>query len=163
MDIVSEKLQFSTSTMVDSTPPDLLNLNVEVLEDGRARITWYTSESSTEEIILNNQLIFEYEFATKKNHEYITEILAKDTYDLVVKSSDASGNENTSSITFKIDSEGGITQESNNNNQDNEEDNSASAFTSTDIFQIGILVVVLVLLVSLIRVRNSENNDDKWS
>jgi len=163
MDIVSEKLQFSTSTMVDSTPPDLLNLNVEVLEDGRARITWYTSESSTEEIILNNQLIFEYEFATKKNHEYITEILAKDTYDLVVKSSDASGNENTSSITFKIDSEGGITQESNNNNQDNEEDNSASAFTSSDIFQIGILVVVLVLLVSLIRVRNSENTDDKWS
>ena len=86
----------------------------------------------------------------------------RDTYDLVVKSSDASGNENISSITFKIDSEGGITQESNNNNQENEEDNSASAFTSSDIFQIGILVVVLVLLVSLIRVRKSENNDDQW-
>ena len=37
-------LWFNTSNVVDETPPDVLNLAVEVLEDGRVIVSWYTSE-----------------------------------------------------------------------------------------------------------------------
>ena len=40
-------LSFTTSGTVDQTPPDVLNLAAEVLEDGRVTITWYTSERAT--------------------------------------------------------------------------------------------------------------------
>ena len=53
---------FTTSNIVDLTPPELLNLEVEVLDDGKARISWYTSESSTEEIYLDDALVFSNQF-----------------------------------------------------------------------------------------------------
>jgi hypothetical protein len=159
----SEYINFTTSTVIDTTAPDLLNLAVEVLEDGRARISWYTSESSTEQISLNQQIIHQDLFATKKNHEFTTEVLLNGEWVLEVVSLDASGNSNSSSIQFNVDIEGQDSQSDGDSNNQEQEDKSSSVDSST-VIQIGLLVVILLLLVGFIRVRQSESSDDdKWS
>jgi hypothetical protein len=159
----SEYVNFTTSTVIDTTAPDLLNLAVEVLEDGRARISWYTSESSTEQISLNQQIIHQDLFATKKNHEFTTEVLLNGEWVLEVVSLDASGNSNSSSIQFNVDIEGQDSQSDGDSNNQEQEDKSSSVDSST-VIQIGLLVVILLLLVGFIRVRQSESSDDdKWS
>ena len=81
-----------------------------------------------------------------------------------MKSSDASGNENSSSKSFTVDVEGAGESESGGDNEDDykNEDNT-SGINASEIMQIGILVVLLVLLISIIRVKKSENEDDQWS
>jgi hypothetical protein len=159
----SEYVNFSTSTIVDTTAPDLLNLAVEVLEDGRARVTWYTSESSTEQLTLNQQIIYQDAFATKKNHEYTTEILLNGEWELVVVSSDASGNSNSSTTQFTVNIEGQDSLDNTDSNNTDSEDTTSTVESST-VIQIGLLIVILLLLVGFIRVRQSESSDDdKWS
>lgn len=157
---------FTTSNVVDVTPPELLNLEVEVLEDGKARISWYTSESSTEEVYLNDALVFSNEFATKKNHEFVSDILANDDWTLLVKSSDASGNMNSSTLSFTV--EVSTTVDPNEPTDDAEDpvdtgDESKSSLSSSAIMQIGVLVVVLLILIAFIRVRKGESGNDEWS
>jgi hypothetical protein len=157
---------FTTSNVVDVTPPELLNLEVDVLEDGKARISWYTSESSTEEVYLNDALVFSNEFATKKNHEFVSEILANDDWTLLVKSSDASGNMNSSTLSFTVDVS--TTIDPNEPIDDTEDpvdtdDESKSSLSSSAIMQIGVLVVVLLILIAFIRVRKGESGNDEWS
>jgi carbohydrate-binding DOMON domain-containing protein len=157
---------FTTSNVVDVTPPELLNLEVEVLEDGKARISWYTSESSTEEVYLDDVLVFSNEFATKKNHEFVSEILANDDWTLLVKSSDASGNMNSSTLSFTVDVSTTIDpSEPTDDTEDplDTDDESKSSFSSSAIMQIGVLVVVLLILIAFIRVRKGESGDDEWS
>jgi hypothetical protein len=157
---------FTTSNVVDVTPPELLNLEVEVLEDGKARISWYTSESSTEEVYLDDVLVFSNEFATKKNHEFVSEILANDDWTLLVKSSDASGNMNSSTLSFTVDVSTTIDpSEPTDDTEDplDTDDESKSSLSSSAIMQIGVLVVVLLILIAFIRVRKGESGDDEWS
>ena len=169
-DISSEIINFTTSSVEDITAPDLLNLAVEVLEDGRARISWYTSESSTEEISLDDVVIHSNEFATTKNHEFVTTPLSDGTYAVIVTGADASGNANTSSVQFDVEAgvtggdssdEDGTTDS--NQDDDDKKDDSNLGISSTSV-QIGVLLVILLLLISFIRVsRNDRNEDDKWS
>ena len=84
-------LWFNTSNVVDETPPDVLNLAVEVLEDGRVIVSWYTSERATESVLINGESVHEDAFATKKNHQITTAVLGDGTYELEVLSADASG------------------------------------------------------------------------
>ncbi|CAI8245825.1 MAG: Uncharacterised protein [Methanobacteriota archaeon] len=163
--LTSDIINFTTSSIVDETPPDLLNLAVEVFEDGRVRISWYTSESSTENIYLNEQLIYQYDFATKKNHEFITEPLSDGVWNLEVISADASGNSNSSLLEFTVEAGVQEDQQEDTNNDDttpiNEE--KSSLMTSTNI-QIGLLIVVLLVIITFIRVlQNDSKDDDKWS
>ena len=163
-DINSEIVNFTTSTVSDTTPPELLNLAVEVLEDGRARISWYTSESATELIKLNGENVQQDDFATKKNHEFITEPLSIGEWALEVFSLDASGNSNSTSLTFTVD-DLEITEDNQEttDNEKEEEESTESGVSSTSI-QIGVLFVLLVLIVAFIRVSNNDNSeDDKWS
>ena len=164
-------VNFTTSTVVDEVAPEMLNLAVEVLEDGRARISWYTSESATESISLDGTVIHTDEFATKKNHEHITTILSDGDYTLVVTSADASDNSNSSTIEFTVDV--GATADNGNtgnNNGDtttpdsNDDDDEASSKMSSTTIQIAVLAVVFLLIVAFIRVnRNDTEEDDKWS
>jgi len=158
-------LYFNTSNVVDETAPELLNLDAEVLDDGRMRITWYTSESSTERVSIAGTTIHEDAFATKKNHEVVTEAYANGVYELIVESADASGNLNQSSISITID----VDADNNNPNPTNpndstdaEDDDQTSSSVSSGVVQIGILITILVLLIAFIRVRNGEDGDDKW-
>ena len=168
-DITSLTVNFTTSAVVDLLAPEMLNLAVEVLEDGRARISWYTSESATEELSLDGVVFFTEEFATKKNHEYITTILSDGTYSLTVVSADASNNSNTSTINFTVEI-GTQLADDNGDNTDNSDTNDAtegdqvnSKFSSITI-QIAVLFVILLLVVAFIRVnRNDTSDDDRWS
>lgn len=159
-------LYFNTSNVVDVTPPELLNLDSEVLEDGRIKITWYTSESSTEEVLIGDTSIHNDAFATKKNHEFVTDPYANGEYVITVKSADASGNLNESTISVSIDLEvdngnpSPSTPSDSNDETGSEDDESP---ISNDIVQIGILVTILVLLIAFVRVRNGEEGDDKWA
>ena len=159
-------LYFNTSTIVDETAPELLNLDAEVLEDGRIQVTWYTSESATEEVLIGTTLIHEDAFATKKNHQFVTEPYANGDYSITVRSADASGNMNESSISITIAVEGGDgntnpTSPNDSTNQTDEDDKSSPV--SGGIVQIGLLITVLVLLVAFVRVRNGQDGDDKWN
>ena len=159
-------LYFNTSNVVDETPPELLNLDAEVLEDGRIKVEWYTSESATEEVLVGGIVIHTDEFATNKNHQYVTETYANGDYTIVVRSADASGNMNESSISITVDIEGSNVEPNpsmlNDTNNTIEGDENASML-SNGILQIGILLTVLVLLVAFVRVRNGHDGDDKWN
>ena len=159
-------LYFNTSNVVDVTAPELLNLDAEVLEDGRIQVTWYTSESATEEVLIGTTSIHEDAFATKKNHQFVTEPYANGEYSITVRSADASGNMNESSISITIAVEGGggntnPTTPNDSTNQTDEDDKSSPM--SSGIVQIGLLITVLVLLVAFVRVRNGQDGDDKWN
>ena len=158
-------LYFNTSNVIDETAPELLNLDAEVLDDGRVRISWYTSESATELVSISGTTIHEDAFATKKNHEFITEAYANGDYTILVKSADASGNLNESSISVTIDLDTDNNNPSPNSPNDStgtiDEEEQSSAL-SGGVVQIGILITVLVLLIAFIRVRNGEDGDDKW-
>ncbi|MGB2268203.1 MAG: glucodextranase DOMON-like domain-containing protein, partial [Candidatus Poseidoniaceae archaeon] len=158
-------LYFNTSNVIDETAPELLNLDAEVLDDGRVRISWYTSESATELVSIGGTTIHEDAFATKKNHEFITEAYANGDYTILVKSADASGNLNESSISVSIDLDTDNNNPSPNSPNDStgtiDEEEQSSAL-SGGVVQIGILITVLVLLIAFIRVRNGEDGDDKW-
>ncbi|MGB1631758.1 MAG: glucodextranase DOMON-like domain-containing protein, partial [Candidatus Poseidoniaceae archaeon] len=158
-------LYFNTSNVIDETAPELLNLDAEVLDDGRVRVSWYTSESATELVSIGGTTIHEDAFATKKNHEFITEAYANGDYTILVKSADASGNLNESSISVTIDLDTDNNNPSPNSPNDStgtiDEEEQSSAL-SGGVVQIGILITVLVLLIAFIRVRNGEDGDDKW-
>ena len=52
----SIEISFNTSTETDTTPPEVLNLAVDVLEGGSLWVTWYTSEEATESIEVSGQM-----------------------------------------------------------------------------------------------------------
>jgi hypothetical protein len=167
--ITSESVNFTTASIIDTEAPELLNLAVEVLDDGRARISWYSSESATEEVSLDGVVIFTDEFATKKNHQYITTILADGTYALIITGSDASGNSNSSSTNFVVDIGDQVVNNGDNNaetspdNSADEEDSASSDISSTTM-QIAVLAIILLLVIAFIRVnRNDSSDDEKWS
>ena len=168
-EINSELVNFTTASIVDTEAPELLNLAVEVLDDGRARISWYTSESATEEVSLDGVVIFTDEFATKKNHQYVTTILADGNYALTITGLDASGNSNSSSIDFVVDIGDQVIDDGDNNagtpsdNSADEEDSASSEISSTTM-QIAVLAIILLLIIAFIRVnRNDSSDDEKWS
>ena len=159
-------LYFNTSNVVDVTPPELLNLDSEVLEDGRIKLTWYTSESSTEQVLIGDTSIHNDAFATKKNHEFVTDAYANGEYVITVKSADASGNLNESTISVSIDLEvdnGNPSPSTPSDSNDETGNEDKESPISNDMVQIGILVTILVLLIAFVRVRNGEEGDDKWA
>ena len=169
-EITSEMVNFTTATVIDEEPPELLNLAAEVLDDGRVRISWYTSESATESISLDGTEIHTDGFATKKNHEHITTILSDGDYNLVVISADASGNSNSSTIGFTVDvgATADNSNSANNNNgdsaSDSDDEGEASSEISSTTMQIAVLAIVFLLIVAFIRVsRNDNEENDKWS
>ena len=155
-------LTFTTGNVLDETPPDVLNLAAEVLEDGRVTVTWYTSESATETVLLNGQSVHDDGFATKKNHAFTTDVLPDGTYSLEVVSEDASGNSNSSALSFTV-SVGGAVDGTTNDGEapvDDSEDETSSV--SNTSIQLVALVVILLVLLSFLRVRNGPNDDDPW-
>ena len=125
-------------------------------------VTWYTSESATEAILLNEQSVHEDGFATKKNHMFTTDVLPDGSYDLEVVSADASGNSNSSTLTFTVSVGATVDDPANDDGSpldDGEDD--ASSVSNTSI-QLASLVVVLLVLLAFLRVRNGPKDDDPW-
>ena len=153
---------FNTTNVVDETPPEMLNLAAEVLEDGRVTVSWYTSESATETVLIDGNTVHEDAFATKKNHAFTTDVLGDGTYTLDVISSDASGNTNQSSLSFTVDAGASADTDSTTDTAPTEEAQ-PSAEVSNTALQITALVVVLFVLLAFLRIRGHEpDGDDPW-
>ncbi len=101
-----EDLFLTTLSQIDDTPPEVLNLAVEVLEGGSLRVTWYTDEATTESIEVGGQTFTGDEVALRKNHDMTIdpspELVALQTYTLTVTAVDASSNANSSGVVFSI-------------------------------------------------------------
>ena len=155
-------VNFTTSNEVDDTPPELLNLAAEVLEDGRVTVTWYTSESATEQILINGNIVHEDTFATKKNHAYTTNVLGDGTYDLEVIGADASGNSNSTSISFTVDV-GATVDTPDTSDEPDDDDTDGAAGISSSTLQLVALFVVLLVLLAFLRVRShGPEDEDIW-
>ena len=153
---------FNTSSIVDETAPELLNLAAEVLEDGRVTVSWYTSESATESILINGESVHEDAFATKKNHAFTTEVLGDGTYELEVISADASGNINASTLSFTVDA-GATVDDTPSTTDDGTSDDEAAAEVSNTTLQLVALVVLVLVLLAFLRVRGHEPDEhDPW-
>jgi len=155
---------FNTSDVVDETPPDVLNLAANVLEDGRVTIAWYTSESATESVLINGDSVHEDAFATKKNHVFTTQVLQDGVYSLEVVSADASGNLNSSSLSFTVNAGADVGDGDDSTPVDEADDGvePSSDVSSTTLQLVALIVVVLVLL-AFLRVRGHEPGDeDPW-
>ena len=155
-------LWFNTSNVVDETPPDVLNLAAEVLEDGRVIVSWYTSERATESVLINGESVHEDAFATKKNHQITTAVLGDGTYDLEVVSADASGNLNSSTLAFTVAVGATVVDEP--SSTDDDEDEVAVSEVSSSTIQLVALVVVVLVLLAFLRVRryDVDDEDDPW-
>ena len=155
-------LWFNTSNVVDETPPDVLNLAAEVLEDGRVIVSWYTSERATESVLINGESVHEDAFATKKNHQITTAVLGDGTYDLEVVSADASGNLNSSTLAFTVAVGATVVDEP--SSTDDDEDEVAVSEVSSSTIQLVALVVVVLVLLAFLRVRRHDvdDEDDPW-
>ena len=155
-------LWFNTSNVVDETPPDVLNLAVEVLEDGRVIVSWYTSERATESVLINGESVHEDAFATKKNHQITTAVLSDGTYELEVVSADASGNLNSSTLAFTVTVGATVVDEP--SSTDDDEDEVAVSEVSSSTIQLVALVVVVLVLLAFLRVRRHDVDDenDPW-
>jgi alpha-amylase/alpha-mannosidase (GH57 family) len=160
-------LQFNTTTEVDETPPEILNLAAEILEDGRIRVTWYTSEDATENISVGGQSEQGDLVALRKNHEMTVNFsLIAGEHTLTVTALDASGNSNTSSTTITIEqSEGPAEEEPQQEEPDCYNPDGCDEEVGTDgLFdllmnpsvQIGLLAVALLVIGALIRTRRHD-------
>ncbi len=162
----SIEISFNTSTETDTTPPEVLNLAVDVLEGGSLWVTWYTSEESTESIEVSGQIFSGDTVALRKNHDMtivpVPGLTALETHTLTVTVTDASGNSNTSSVEFTIteedatpnipdvDTDPSLTQD------DSDETAAIGNVLGEPIVQIALLLVVLLLLMAFIRTRKHE-------
>lgn len=165
-DAPSVAISFNTSNEIDTTPPDLLNLAVEVIEGGSLRVTWYTSEGSTESIEVAGQSFAGDAVALRKNHDMTIfpypDLTALETYTLTVTISDASGNMNTSSVEFVIEEEDAASPLPDpGSDQSEPEDDSDNKVNIGDLLgdpvvQISLMAIVVMILIAFIRTRKHE-------
>ncbi len=96
-------LNFTTNAEADVTPPEILNVNVEIREDNRLKITWYTSEYATELIEVGSVTIEGDTVALKKNHLlYSPNVFSSGTHTVILTAVDASGNSNSTSVDITV-------------------------------------------------------------
>jgi len=165
-DASTVEISFNTSTEMDLTPPEVLNLAVDVLDGGSLRVTWYTSEESTESIQVSGQTFTGDTVALRKNHDLTIvpspTLTASETYTLTVIAVDASGNSNSSSVDFVIDEDESISPSPDEDNdpvlseEGSDETASIGDLFGEPIVQIALMLVVFLLLVAFIRTRKHE-------
>ena len=97
----STTLNLTTTDEVDLTAPEILNLAAEVLDSGQVRVSWFTSEATTEHLSWLGGVHSGDTVALSKSHQ-ITLTLPAGELTLVVTAVDAGGNSNTSSIIFNV-------------------------------------------------------------
>jgi len=143
-----------------------LNLAVDVLDGGSLRVTWYTSEESTESIQVSGQTFAGDTVALRKNHDLTIvpspTLTVLEIYTLTVIAVDASGNSNSSSVDFVIDEDESISPSPDEDNdpvlseEGSDETASIGDLFGEPIVQIALMLVVFLLLVAFIRTRKHE-------
>ena len=167
-------LNLTTSNESDTTPPEILNLAVDVVSSSsgamQLKITWYTDEATTESVELLDAVLQGDTVALKKNHEMVfipDPALTAGTYTTTVTAVDASGNSNTSTTSFTVeeddvivvpddpDSGGGTTDDACENGV-GEDCPASTTGPSTDVLLGLALLVVLLVVAALVRTRRAE-------
>ncbi|MDP6906101.1 MAG: glucodextranase DOMON-like domain-containing protein [Candidatus Thalassarchaeaceae archaeon] len=169
MDASLVTISFNTTNEVDTTPPDILNLAVEIIDSSSLRVTWYTSEDATESVEVVDQNFLGDTLALRKNHEMtITlnpNLVALENYTLTVTVSDASGNTNTSNVNFIIQEEDvsnppsdGDDLDSNGDSEDQQgnDGKGISELIEDPVVQIALLGVIIAVIFAFIRTRKNE-------
>ena len=155
-------LNFTTTDEVDEIPPVILNLAVEMLGLGDLRVTWYTSEATTESIEVAGQTFTGDTVALQRNHEMLlTPYPSLEAYEpqtLTVTAIDAAGNANTSSVNFTLSEENAKDPPPDLEfpPEENEEPKGLGVLLGDPIVQIVLILVVLGVLLAFIRTRRSE-------
>ena len=162
----SVTLSFNTSAIVDIDPPEILNFIVEVLDDNLLRFSWYTSEEATETVTVGENTIQGDVVALRKNHQLTSGFsLPAGEYTAVVHSSDASGNNNSSSVQFTIEALDGEPEPEQEepdcmSTADGCEDEGGTVgladLVSQPLVQIGLLLVALLVVGALVRTRRHD-------
>ena len=163
-DSTAVSIAFNTSSEIDETPPEVLNLALEIITGGNVRITWYTDEATTESIEVGGQTFIGDIVALRKNHDMTInpypEFVALQTYTVTVTAIDASGNSNTSSIEFTIAEEDAASPLPDTSNPDSsgEESGGNEDGLSQQMVLIIAFFVALLVLGAIIRTRRSEQD-----
>ncbi|MEC7098185.1 MAG: glucodextranase DOMON-like domain-containing protein, partial [Candidatus Thermoplasmatota archaeon] len=166
-------LNFTTSNKSDTTPPEILNLAVDVVSGSsgamQLKITWYTDEATTESVELLDAVLLGDTVALKKNHEMVfipDPALTAGTYTTTVTAVDASGNSNTSTTSFTVEEEdvivvpddpdsGGETADDACENGVGEDCPTSTTGPSSDVLLGLALLVVLLVVAALVRTRRA--------
>ena len=170
---------FETGIVEDITPPEILNVQAVVLEDGRVKFSWYTSEITTEKVYIfqtedSTESFLELngdEVAAKKSHEISTsEAVSVGQWWYMVLASDPSGNGNQSAIySFIVEENTANENEESNQNEEQSEEKEEDTIKNQDdvsddakgladlvsdpMAQVLLLLVALAVIIALIRSR----------
>ena len=149
--------QILTNSIIDITPPQILNFAVFNNADEYLSISWYTDEKATEKVIIdkdgNVEEINSNELPINKNHLYVLDNLSSGNYKIRVYSEDSSGNGNFSEyISVKVSA----LDDSTINGDETASDDDSSQESIFDSLlsprnQIVILTFMILLVVSLFR------------
>ena len=134
-----------TSSDVDDTPPQILNVRATTDETGMTTVSGFTDEDTFGEISLDDLDDEESEFG--KNHQ-VYYALCVGEHEGKITATDPSGNTATQIVSFTTEGDGKKCSESGKVSTDDE----TSMLSSTNV-QIVVLVVILLVFLALIRTR----------
>ena len=162
---VSADYQILTNSLIDTTPPQMLNFEVFNNDNEFLSISWYTDEKATEKIIIDKDgTLSEIDYndmPVNKNHIYILENLTSGNYKIQVYSEDSSGNGNFSEykeLTIKNIADSTVNSDEDSSNNDVNEDSILEVLFSPRN-QIVILSFMILFVVSLFRAYPGGRND----
>ena len=145
---ITDQINVMTSSDVDDTPPQILNVRATTDETGMTTVSWFTDEDTFGEISLGDLDDEESEFG--KNHE-VYYALCVGEHEGEITATDPSGNAATQTVSFTTEGDGKKCSDSGGSGKVSTDDE-ASMLSSTNV-QIVVLVVILLVFLALIRTR----------
>ena len=145
---ITDQINVMTSSDVDNTPPQILNVRATTDETGMTTVSWFTDEDTFGEISLGDSDDEESEFG--KNHQ-VSYALCVGEHEGEITATDPSGNTATQTISFTTEGDGKKCSESGGSGKVSTDDET-SMLSSTNV-QIVVLVVILLVFLALIRTR----------
>lgn len=145
---ITDQINVMTSSDVDDTPPQILNVRATTDETGMTTVSWFTDEDTFGEISLGDSDDEESEFG--KNHQ-VYYALCVGEHEGEITATDPSGNTATQTVSFTTEGDGKKCSESGGSGKVSTDDE-ASMLSSTNV-QIVVLVVILLVFLALIRTR----------
>ena len=162
---VSAEYQILTNSLIDTTPPQILNFEVFNNDNEYLSISWYTDEKATEKIIIDKDgSLSEIDYndlPVNKNHIYILDNLTSGNYKIRVYSEDSSGNGNFSEykeLAIKNIADSAVNSDEDSSSNDVNEDSILDVLFSPRN-QIVILSFMILFVVSLFRAYPGGRND----
>ena len=145
---ITDQINVMTSSDVDDTPPQILNVRATTDETGMTTVSWFTDEDTFGEISLGDLEDEESEFG--KNHQVYYALCVGD-HEGEITATDPSGNTATQTVSFTTEGDGKKCSDSGGSGKVSTDDE-ASMLSSTNV-QIVVLVVILLVFLALIRTR----------